>query len=55
MFVKHITYDRDTKDYALYLDGELVGYARTWEEGLKTLDQLAYTLLQSGAKPKSAA
>jgi hypothetical protein len=37
---KEIVYDRDTRDYAMYLDGELVGFARTYHEAEVTLDQL---------------
>lgn len=42
---KRIVYSRETKDYALYLDGELVGYADTPAEGERTLDELAYSIL----------
>ena len=38
---KEIIYDRETRDYAMYLDGELVGFARTYHEAEVTLDQLA--------------
>jgi hypothetical protein len=30
MYQKEIVYDRETHDYAMYLDGELVGFARTY-------------------------
>lgn len=39
MYRKEIVYDRETLDYAMYLDGELVGYARTYTEAL---DQLVF-------------
>ena len=29
MYKKHIKFDRETKDFAMYLDGELVGYAQS--------------------------
>jgi hypothetical protein len=42
---KEIRYDRETGDYALYLDGNPVGYARTQQEGETVLDELAYQQL----------
>lgn len=45
MYRKEIVYDRETRDYAMYLDGELVGFARTYHEAEVTLDQLVYELL----------
>lgn len=44
-FRKEIRYDRTTHDYALYLDGELVGYACSHDQGERTLDALAYEQL----------
>lgn len=44
-YQKRIAYDRETKDFAMYLDGELVGYARSYLEAEVTLDQLVYNLL----------
>lgn len=44
---KEITYDRESRDYALYLDGELVGFARTYQEAETTLDRLVFELLSS--------
>lgn len=35
-----IVYDRETHDYAMYLDGELVGFARTYGDADKTLAAL---------------
>jgi hypothetical protein len=54
MYKKNIKFDRETRDFAMYLDGELVGYARTYLEAEVTLDQLVYELLSSGAFPKAA-
>jgi hypothetical protein len=51
MYKKHIKFDRETKDFAMYLDGELVGYARTYLEGETTLNELVYELLSSGQLP----
>jgi hypothetical protein len=45
MYRKEIVYDRETRDYALYLDGELVGFARTYHEGEVLLDQLVFELI----------
>lgn len=45
MYRKEIMYDRATRDYAMYLDGELVGFARTYHEGEITLDALVFQLL----------
>lgn len=44
---REIVYDRETRDYAMYLDGELVGFARTYHEAEVTLDQLVYDLLKA--------
>lgn len=54
MYHKQIVYDRETKDFAMYLDSELIGYARTYLEAEVTLDQLVYELLSSGAFPRGA-
>lgn len=45
MYRKEIVYDRDTHDYAMYLDGDLVGFARSYHEAEVTLDQLVFELL----------
>lgn len=45
MYQKEIVYDRETHDYAMYLDGELVGFARTYHEAEVTLDQLIFELI----------
>lgn len=42
---KEIVYDRETRDYAMYLNGELVGFARTYHEAEVTLDQLVLELI----------
>ena len=46
---KEICYDRESRDYAMRLDGELVGFARTHHEAEVTLDELVFELLSSGA------
>jgi hypothetical protein len=45
MYRKEIVYDRETRDYAMYLDGELVGFARNYHEAEITLDQLVFELM----------
>lgn len=45
---KEIKYDRETRDYAMYLDGELVGFARTYHEAEVALDQTVFELLSAG-------
>ena len=45
MYRKEIVYDRETRDHAMYLDGELVGFARTYHEAEVTLDQLVWELI----------
>lgn len=44
-FEKEIIFDTETRDFAFYLDGELVGFARTYQEAEETLDELVYELL----------
>jgi hypothetical protein len=43
-----IVYDRQTRDYAMYLDRELVGYARTYADAEATLDALISDLMGQG-------
>lgn len=45
MYRKNIVFDRESRDYAMYLDGELVGFSRTYYEAEVTLDQLVFELL----------
>lgn len=47
MYQKEIIYDRETHDFAMYLDGELVGFARTYVEAEITLDQLVFELISN--------
>jgi hypothetical protein len=44
---RDIVYDRETRSYAMELDSELVGFARTHGEGETTLDELVYQQLLS--------
>src|SRR5688572_4667930 len=50
---KTIVYDPETGDHAMYLEGELIGFARTAHEAQTTLDQLVLELLshRSSALP----
>jgi hypothetical protein len=50
---KHIQYDRETGDYAMFLDGEIVGYAASHHEAETTLDTLVYEILRR-AMPQAA-
>src|SRR6266480_3053965 len=52
-FDKSIIYDPESGDHAMYLDGELIGFARTAHEAQTTLDQLVLELLshRSSALP----
>lgn len=45
MYYKEIIYNPETKEYAMYLDGELVGFAKTYHEAELTLDQLVFELI----------
>jgi hypothetical protein len=45
MYEKEIVYDPETRDFAMFLDGELVGFARTYQEAEVALDQLVFELI----------
>lgn len=45
MYHKAIRYDREVDEFAMYLNGELIGFARTFQEAELTLDELIYELL----------
>lgn len=45
---RSINYDAASGDYAMRLDGELVGYARSYSEAEITLDQLVFELTSAG-------
>lgn len=51
---KMIMYDRSTRDFAIYVDGELVGYARSYLEAEAVLDQLQMELLRAGTGQRVA-
>ena len=48
MFNKSIVYDRQAKEFAMYLDGELIGYARTYLAAEVTLNEVVFELLSRG-------
>lgn len=45
MYRREIVYDPETRDFKLLLDGELIGFARTYSEAETTLDQLVFELV----------
>lgn len=48
-FRKEIVYDRESRDYAMYLNGELVGFARTYHRAEVELDERVYEQLSRHA------
>ena len=46
---RQVIHHPETKDFALYLDGELCGFARTYQEGETTLDGLVFERLSRAA------
>jgi hypothetical protein len=44
-YAKAICYAPASRDFAMYLDGELVGFARNYAEAEQTLDELVYELI----------
>lgn len=51
MYHKMIQYDRETGDFAMHLNGELVGYAATYLQAETTLNKLVYELLTKNPIP----
>lgn len=49
LYEKSIKYDRESRDYEMRLDGELVGFARTYHDAEVTLDELVHTTLTHAA------
>lgn len=45
MYNKEIIYNKETRDYAAYLNGELVGYYRNHHDAEVALDKLVFSLL----------
>ena len=55
MYRKLIVYDRKTKDFAMHLNGELVGYATTYLQAEAVLNKLVYELLTKAPAPPATA
>ena len=51
---KDIRYERETQDFALYLDGQFFGYARTRREAEERLDALVYDRLTKGVQAEAS-
>ena len=47
-FEKSIAYDRETRDFAARLNGELIGYFGNYSDAENALDQVAYDQLMDG-------
>lgn len=52
---KVIKYDRHSHEYACYLNGEIVGYEKTYFDAERLLESLAYDLLTSAVTQQPAA
>ncbi len=53
---REIRYDAITRDFALLLDGEIVGWARSYVEGEQTLNRICYELAErAGAQAEAPA
>jgi hypothetical protein len=53
--IKSVEYDPETRDHAMYLDGDLIGFARTHDDGKTTLSQLEAELLSGQYTTPSSA
>jgi hypothetical protein len=47
-------YDHSTRDFAMYFDGQLVGYARSSREAEAVLDQFQMELLRAANDQRAA-
>lgn len=47
---KTVQYDPETRDYAMYLGGDLVGFAASEPEAWRRLDELVYSILSHEAR-----
>jgi hypothetical protein len=45
VYRREIIFGRETRDFAMYLDGELVGFERTYHAAEVFLDQLEFELM----------
>ncbi len=48
----HIAYDQEMQDFAMYLDGELVGFARTYQDAEATLAELLAEIRARNTAPQ---
>ena len=44
-YAKAIVYEHEGREFSMWLDNILVGYARTYQEAEESLDELIYELL----------
>lgn len=51
MYVKEVSYDRETRDFAAFLDGNLVCYRATYMEAEEVLDGIVYERLRRKNPP----
>lgn len=49
VYIKEIKYDRETRDFAMYLNNELVGYAASYLEADNRLNDMIHASLTHGA------
>ena len=52
---KCIRYDRETKDYACYLNGEFIGYAANYSAGEQLCNEVYYAQLSHTSAPPEPA
>lgn len=45
MYRQEVVRDYETREWAMYLNGELVGFARTYPEAQETLNELVIQLM----------
>jgi hypothetical protein len=53
MYKKMVIYDRKTKDFTCYLNGEIVGYATTYPLACALLNQKVYEILSKPTPAKT--
>lgn len=47
MYKQTIVFDPETQDFAMFLDDDLVGFARTYQDAETVLNELIYALLSA--------
>jgi hypothetical protein len=48
LYEKAVIYEPEGREFSMWLDGVIVGYAPTRQEAEETLDELVYDLLNRG-------